>query len=100
VPAPARGLSMTRRHTALAEDMFGHTLEPGDQVVYPVRQGSALWMQVAVVEGVRANSIHVAMVPYWSSKLRTRSQRTGTVTRLDRVVKLNPSDHVSDWQAP
>ena len=59
------------------KDFLGQTIRVGDQVVYPNRHGSRLWMNYAQVTDVTGTGIKVR---------RDADGATKPLTRVDRVV--------------
>ena len=59
-----------------SKDYFGMIIYPGDMVVYPVRQGSRMWMVDGIVEEVGDGKI----------KVKVMDQKPAWVTVLERVV--------------
>ena len=68
---------MTTSHSKASNaDFLGWLIHVGDTVVYPVRQGSAMWLVEACVLEVKIGRI----------KVEAEGQKPSWVSRLDRVV--------------
>lgn len=74
---------MSEATNAIPEDMFGREIRVGDLCVYPVRRGSAMWMNRLTVQKISYN-------------LRGEAKLSGVkqdgypvnVTSLDRVALI------------
>ena len=46
-------MSEPEKRTVEAQDFMGKTIQAGDTICYPVRQGSSMWLKKIVVGSVR-----------------------------------------------
>lgn len=47
-----------------AVDRLGVQIKSGDKIVYPIRSGSQMWLNVAIVTGIEPRGDKVALVAY------------------------------------
>lgn len=62
------------------KDFLNQEITSGDLIVYPGRQGSALWMNRAIVLG---------FTPKGGIRVKLSDGTTKTITRIDRVVVVH-----------
>lgn len=66
-----------------AIDFVGAEIHSGDTIVYPIRQGSSMWLKKAVVTGIEPRKDSVSLIAYDPENV---SQRRLNIKNLHTVV--------------
>lgn len=69
----------------MPKDFLGNVIEQGDEIVYPGRTGSSMWLNKATVLSIGWAEATGPSVKYTLSVLRSDGRRA-QVTKLDRVI--------------
>lgn len=69
-------------------DLTGNVLSKGDQVAYPVRKGSNMWMEQAEILSINMETTEQGR-PQIVASIKKANGRTYQLTNFGRCVKLS-----------